>query len=296
MVTGTRSGAGVTDKRRPTGEAAELADALVATTLQAGRAIMRHYRRDVTVMTKGDDSPVTLADQEAEAIILEALAREMPQVPVVAEEQSERGETPQTGDELFLVDPLDGTRGFIKGRTEFTVNIALVRAGVPVFGIIYAPALNQFYASIGPNCAVAADITPDTRATRLAALDCRRIQTRPLDLDRIVAVSSRYVSKRLDARLKALNAERMDANSSIKFCMVARGDADIYPRYGEICEWDTAAGAAILMAAGGSVTDLDGTPSRYGKAASNFRNKAFVAWSTPEPPPKMVAALRDDTD
>lgn len=275
-------------------EMTSLADALVAPTLAAARAIMKYYRQDVAVMTKGDDSPVTKADQEAEEILLEALNRLMPGVPVVAEELASRGEAPAHGGDLFLVDPVDGTRGFIKGRPEFTVNVGLVSGGQPQFGLIYAPALSEFYVTTGPGTALSADVAFSAEAGGIADLSARPMKTRPLDKCRLTAVSSRYVSKRLTRHLEGLSAERVDANSSIKFCILARGDADLYPRYGEISEWDTAAGAAIVASAGGCTTNFDGTPSVYGKTADGYRNAPFISWSTPTPDAELLAALNAD--
>ena len=268
-----------------------LAEDLVPVTLEAGRAIMRHFGADPTVFRKHDESPVTAADQEAEDLLLPAIARAAPGIPIVAEEQVSAGHVPAVGDELFLVDPLDGTRGFIKGRSEFTVNVGYVRDGLPCFGIVYAPALSKLYVTLDHNVAIEADADPNGPARQLGDLSWRRLQTRAIDRRNLSAVSSRHVSKVLAARLEELGVARVDANSSIKFCMLARGDVDFYPRFGEIREWDTAAGAAIVIAAGGCMTDLDGRPTRYGKAAGGFRNPAFVAWATRTPPADLVAVI-----
>lgn len=273
-----------------------LGRALVPSSLAAGRAILAHFKTDVRVDQKADESPVTQADQDAEDIILSALAAIAPGVPVVAEEAASRGDQPKSavelGDAFFLVDPLDGTRGFIKGRSEFTVNVGLIVAGVPAAGVVYAPALGLLYMTDGPQQSLEIAVS-DPKSDRPGDLAeghpvaLKRFDERPL-----VAVSSRYVAKRIDRALDLLGARRIDANSSIKFCMVARGDAHLYPRFGEISEWDTAAGAAVLRCAGGSVTGLDGAPLVYGKAETGYRNRAFVAWGRPEPEDTILATLR----
>lgn len=274
-----------------------LARALVGTTLAAGRAIMAHYKTGLRVDQKSDNSPVTQADQEAEDIILAGLDAIAPGVPVVAEEAASRGQQPKTsdalGDVFFLVDPLDGTRGFIKGRTEFTVNIGLIQAGLPTAGIVYAPALGQLYLTDGPRMGRQARVDDPRGQTDIDLDNSRLLALRPFGEGPLTAVSSRYVSKRIDRALARLEAGRIDANSSIKFCMVARGDAHFYPRFGEISEWDTAAGAAVLKATGGTVTGLDGQPLTYGKAESGYRNRAFVAWGRPDPDEAMLATLRE---
>jgi len=268
-----------------------LAEALLPATLAAGRKIMSHYRSDLVVEHKRDESPVTRADREAEDILVAALDRAAPHVPVVAEERMSTGQIPVVENDLFLVDALDGTRGFIKGRTDFTVNIGYAANSRSRFGIVYAPALSQLYMTVGPNAAIQAEISPNVSVSTISDLNARPLATRPLNRGDLTAVSSRNVAKSLSERLKLLRATRLDRSSSIKFCVVARGDADIYPRFGAISEWDTAAGAAIVQAAGGCVTGIDGTPSHYGKAEHGFKNDAFVAWSTPEPDPTILSIL-----
>lgn len=269
----------------------QLARDLLPVTLAAGRLIMSYFGADPDVERKADDSPVTRADREAEALIVEALEKVAPGVPVIGEELASRGEAPPVGDTLFLVDPVDGTRGFIKGRREFTVNIGLVSGGTPVFGIVYAPALDQLFITLAPDEAREARVAPDSRDVELDTLDAKPLSTRPFQRDQLVSIGSKYVSKRMDQRLDELGAKRMFANSSIKFCMIARGDGDLYPRYGRISEWDTAAGAAVLNASGGSVTGLDGAPLKYGKQAVGFANEPFIAWSTPTPPADVLDVL-----
>ena len=261
-----------------------LADALLPAVMTAARVQMRYFRAGTAVITKADATPVTAADQESETIILAALATLAPRVPVIAEEAMAAGQMAVTGSgpgaELFLVDPLDGTREFIANRPEFTINIALVRDGVPRFGIIYAPALGVLYATLGEDQAIEAQVLPDAEVTRFADLATARIRSRAAPADGLVAVASRsHGSQATDAFLGQYKiARRTAAGSSLKFCVVAKGEADIYPRCGPTCEWDTAAGQAILSVAGGCVTTLDGVPLVYGKRDQKFRNPDYVAW------------------
>lgn len=269
---------------------AALADALLPSILEAGRVEMGHYSSGFEVETKADRSPVTVADREAEAVLLAGLAMAAPGTPVVAEEEVAEGRMPAAADVLFLVDPLDGTREFINRNGEFTVNVALVAGGCPLFGIVYAPAIGDLYVTTGPTTAVHARVLPDRRATRLAELAPRPIRTRRPDPKALVAVASRsHMTAEGEAWLARWPiAERRNAGSSLKFCLVARGDADVYPRHGPTNEWDTAAGDAVLRAAGGMVTTLDGRPFPYGKHAERYRNGHYIAWGTPAAMPEPV--------
>jgi 3'(2'), 5'-bisphosphate nucleotidase len=270
-------------------ECRELAAALVGPVLAAGFAEMRHYDAGVTVETKADATPVTAADREAEAIILEVLRRIAPGIPVVAEEETAAGRTPEIGSRFFLVDPLDGTKEFIAHRGEFTINIALVENHYPVFGMIYAPAIAALYATLGPRYAAEARIFPHESGQPLSDVAWKRIQTRAPDWDALAVIASRshmnVATQSYLARYRI--ATRLSAGSSLKFCLIAKGEADIYPRLGPTSEWDTAAGQAVLTAAGGSVTTLDGEPFTYGKVSARFRNPAFVAWGRGPLPPAM---------
>lgn len=274
---------------------AALAWLLIGPVLAAGEVEMHHYHSGVDVQSKADQSPVTIADQEAEVILLEALARVAPGVPVVAEEAVSEGRTPKIGQTFFLVDPLDGTREFINKRGEFTVNVALIRDGVPVFGIVYAPAIGELYATLGPNAAGLARIAPQSRPATMEACGFRHIRTREANLASLTAVASRsHMTQETEAFLGQYRiGERRDSGSSLKFCAIARGDADIYPRLAPTMEWDIAAGHAILIAAGGSVTGPEGQPLAYGKAAAGFRNEHFVAWGAPKPIPSSFASTGD---
>lgn len=257
-----------------------LAEALLEVTLAAGRIELGYYHAGVEVETKSDQSPVTKADQEAEKLILAALARIAPDIPVVAEEAASAGKIPVVGQRFFLVDPLDGTREFINQRDEFTVNIALIEDKVPVFGIVYAPALARLYVTTGPDSAAQANIAADASAVTLDNCALQPISCRKMDMSALTAVASRsHSNEETEAFLAKYQVkERTSAGSSLKFCVLARGDADIYPRLAPTMEWDTAAGHAVLAAAGGRVTMVDGGEFRYGKATERFLNPGFIAW------------------
>lgn len=257
-----------------------LVEALLPAVLAAGRTEMRHFAAGVVVETKADTTPVTIADHEAEEILTEAIHRAAPGVPVIAEEAVAAGRLPDTGYSFFLVDPLDGTRAFIKGSAEFTINIGLVVDRQPVFGIIYAPALDQLYVTLGPKDAVEASISPDANAASFSGCALKRLSTREPDRSALVAFASRsHAAQSTDEFLKHLPiAEKRKASSSLKFCLIARGEADLYARLGETNEWDTAAGQAILAAAGGCVTTLAGEPLQYGKREVGYANPHFIAW------------------
>jgi 3'(2'), 5'-bisphosphate nucleotidase len=268
-------------------EFAALADALLPAVLEAGALEMRYFRNGVAVNHKKDASPVTAADQEAEAILLAALHRVAPNIPVIAEEAASAGNIPTIGSEFFLVDPLDGTREFVSGSEDFTVNIALVRDGSPYFGIVYAPATGQLFIGLGNTCEPEAAIEVQvpkgvTSVRHLAELNPRAISCRTADLAALTVVSSRsHRTAEVEEFLSPFNVrERRHVGSSLKFVTVARGDADLYPRIGSINEWDTAAGHAVLVAAGGAVTTFEGRPLTYGKVAAKFLNPDFIAWGS----------------
>lgn len=261
-------------------DARALVDALLGAVLEAGAVEMELYRAGVAVESKADASPVTEADRQAEEVLLAALARVAPDVPVVAEEAWAAGRTPDIRDRFFLVDPLDGTREFINKRDEFTVNVALIEASRPVLGIVYAPAIDALYATLGPALAAEARIAPRRGSFDPGSIAWTPIRTRAPDPKALVAVASRsHLTPETEAVLARYPiADRRNAGSSLKFCLIARGDADFYPRLGPTREWDTAAGHAVLTAAGGIVTEVDGTPLVYGKKAQGFLNPSFLAW------------------
>ena len=252
---------------------------LTDAAVRAGAAIMRYYREGTKVELKADQSPVTQADKASEAIVLEALHRLAPDVPVVSEEIA-TDRTAPLGARFFLVDPLDGTKEFIQKRSDFTVNIALVENGSPRFGLVYAPARSLLATTPASGKAIEVTVEPSERGADLAALDCRTLHVRVPSPDGLVAVVSRsHLDPATESFLAKLKiAGRSDAGSALKFLEVARGVADVYPRFGPTMEWDTAAGHAVLTAAGGFVVDAEGKPLRYGKTETGLLNPGFVAW------------------
>ncbi len=252
----------------------QLLEVMVAAAIEAGRAACAIYHTDFEVLTKQDESPVTAADHAAEAVILAHLLKGAPGVPVVAEEQVAAGRIPASSSAFFLVDPVDGTKEFIQKRGEFTVNIALVRDGVPQLGVVYAPAKSQLFAGdVVAGRAFRTGQAPDDsqQAARTP------IRTRVPPASGLTVVASRsHRTPETDSYLAQVNVSKLvSVGSSLKFCLVAAGEADLYPRLGPTMEWDTAAGHAVLSAAGGAVVNLDGSPFRYGKPA--FRNPSFIA-------------------
>jgi 3'(2'), 5'-bisphosphate nucleotidase len=258
---------------------AAASEALVDAASRAGACIMQHYGQGAEVELKPDASPVTCADREAEAIILEALHRLFPAIPVVAEERAS-DRTAKLPPRFFLVDPLDGTKEFIEKRTDFTVNIALIEDGTPRFGLVYAPARQLLAFTLKDGVAVEAELAPCQAGTSLAALDRRPLHARAANPEGLVAVVSHsHLDPATEAFLATLKiARRSSAGSSLKLLMLAQGQADVYPRFGPTMEWDIAAGHAVLAAAGGAVVEVDGSPLRYGKTQSGLRNPSFIAW------------------
>lgn len=267
-------------------EMRKLAEALVGVALDVGELQLAHRRTGVTAEKKADASPVTIADRESEELILAALAEVAPGVPVIAEESVTSGRIPAIADVFFLVDPLDGTKGYVRGGNEFTINIALIEAGRPVFGLLYAPALDDFYLTLAEDVTVAATVSPRSSARTLADVGFAQIRTRVPDPNAMSALTSQ--SHLNAATRKFLDGyhivESKAVSSSLKFGLLARGQWDVYARVGPTSEWDTAAGHAVLAAAGGCVTNLNGSPLRYGNAQDKFVNPDFVAWGrTPLP-------------
>lgn len=244
-----------------------LTQQLVAIARPAGMAIMDVYNTAPEAEFKADGSPVTAADKAAEKIILAGLADCAPDIPVVSEE-SEDSHRMNAPERFFLVDPLDGTKEFLRrdGKGSFTVNIALIENGSPVLGVVYAPALDRLFAgSVGDG------------ATETVAGHVKPISVRHEPASGPVAVASRsHRDEQTDQWLKERGIEQtVSIGSSLKFCLVACGEADVYPRFGPTMEWDTAAGHAVLLAAGGHVTTPEGQPFVYGK--TDFRNGPFIA-------------------
>ena len=259
---------------------AALAQGLLRPVLNAGAVEMHHYVAGVAVESKSDNSPVTAADREAEAILIAGLSAIAPEIPVIAEEAVAEGRIPAVGRAFFLVDPLDGTREFIHKRGEFTVNVALVVDGAPRFGVVYAPAIGELYLTLGPQRCGFARIQPDSSARTLAECGIRDVTTREPSAATLAAVASRsHLTPETEAFLARYPVkDRRDAGSSLKFCLLARGEADLYPRLGPTMEWDIAAGHAVLKAAGGDAIDLDGKPVTYGRTAEGYRSPHFVAF------------------
>jgi len=247
---------------------AALLAALTPLIRDAGRVIMDIYATDFDVTKKGDESPVTQADQRAEDVILAGLKALAPDIPVVAEEAVAAGHVPDVGDRFFLVDPLDGTKEFIGRNGEFTVNIALIEHGKPVLGLVYAPAIERLFTGVAGLGAWL------TEAQGQRDVRCRAVPAEGLT---VVASRSHGDETALDAFLNGRKvASRTNAGSSLKLCLVAAGEADLYPRLGRTMEWDIAAGDAVLRAAGGRVTVVaDGQDLRYGKPG--FDNPHFAA-------------------
>jgi 3'(2'), 5'-bisphosphate nucleotidase len=244
----------------------------------AGRAIMDVYETDFLTTKKSDGSPVTLADESAEAIILPAVKALLPHAQIVAEEQSSREGAPKHADAvLVLIDPLDGTREFVARNGEFTVNIALVQDGAPVAGCVYAPAQARMWVGAQGLGAWAGTVAPGAPVTP-AGLDAIRV--RQPTKDGWVAVASRsHGHKETEAFLAKLGkVERRSVGSSLKLCLLAQGEVDVYPRFGPVMEWDIAAGHAILAAAGGRVETPKGEPVGYGRADRRFEAGPFIAW------------------
>ncbi|MGB7389465.1 3'(2'),5'-bisphosphate nucleotidase CysQ [Pseudomonas neustonica] len=248
-------------------EQATLVAAIVEIARQAGDLILDIYHSDFEVRGKEDASPVTAADEQAEALILQGLNTLATPYPIIAEEAYAAGDIPAVDDCFWLVDPLDGTREFVNRNGEFTVNIALIQQGKPLLGVVLAPALNQLYAGSRDNGA----FVEDDQGRR--AIKARRPAQAGLD---VLASRSHGDTAALDELLKGRTVHSLiNAGSSLKLCLIAAGQADVYPRQGRTMEWDIAAGDAVLRAAGGHVQVFDGSPLRYGKAG--FENPHFVA-------------------
>jgi 3'(2'), 5'-bisphosphate nucleotidase len=251
-----------------------LLEAIAIASREAGEAILAVRKNGFAIERKGDQSPVTEADRAAEAILLHALRLAAPSIPIIAEEEVAAGRIPAHGDAFFLVDALDGTKEFVRGGDDFTVNVGLVVAGNAVLGVVLAPVTGRMHAGIVGDGAW----TEDGLGKRTS------IRTRDLAADMVAVASKSHFSQATGYYLEALRpgCGHVSTGSSLKFCLLAEGLADIYPRLSPTSEWDTAAGHAVLLAAGGRCDGPDGRPLAYGKTA--FLNRAFVAtagWSAP---------------
>jgi 3'(2'), 5'-bisphosphate nucleotidase len=250
-----------------------LADALTDLVARAAAAILAIAPAALDTRLKADASPVTAADEAADAVIAQGLVRLMPGVAVVSEESRERPAA--LGDTFVLVDPLDGTKEFVKGLGEYTVNVAIISGGEPVAGFVAAPALGHLWRGVVGRGAERLGLD---RATAPVAIRCR-----PAPPGGLVAAASRSHFTAATAAFldRAGVTSRISCGSSLKFCRLAEGAVDIYPRLSDISEWDIAAGHALVTAAGGVVTTPAGTPLRYGNAAQGYNVPAFIAWGDP---------------
>ena len=246
---------------------------LLPTIIEAGALIMEVYETDFTVEFKGDQSPVTVADERAEELITKALKARAPDIQIIGEEAMSAEGAPIALDDVYwLVDPLDGTKEFIKKGEDFTVNIGLISDGRPILGLVFAPALGKLYWGSEGNGACLATVA-DGKITAK-----RRINYRASKADRMVIVASKsHRSPELETWLSHFpSADHVSIGSSLKFCLLAEGAADLYPRLGPTCEWDTGAAHAILLAAGGDVLDVEGGQKSYGKDPVKFLNGWFL--------------------
>jgi 3'(2'), 5'-bisphosphate nucleotidase len=247
----------------------DIGEALAEIAAEAAAVILPLWRTELEVSAKADQSPVTEADRRGETLILAGLARRFPGVPVISEEHaSEFGTPDEIGPRFFLVDPLDGTKAFVRGDPHFTVNIGLIEHGRPVAGAVVAPASGEHWRTSPEGVLKRRDDGP-------VALIRPRLWPEGEALALISHTMKTETADELAAQYGFHRREPMD--SSIKFCRIAEGAADIYPRHGPTMEWDTAAGHAVLICAGGQVTAPDGKPFVYGKASDGFKNGWFVA-------------------
>ena len=258
--------------------AAALMEPLTDLVIEAGAAILAVNRHAMKIDGKTDGSPVTEADLAADRIIRDGLARLVPEVSALSEECIPSGKPPYNGS-FFLIDPLDGTKEFVAGRSEFTVNLALVTNGTPLLGIIGAPALGLIWRGLVGRGAER--LTTSDAAARVAEpIHTRRIPARGAPW--IVAVSRSHGDSRTEAFIESRpGATRQALGSAVKFGRVAEGGADIYPRLAPTCEWDIAAGHAIVTAAGGKITGAKGSDLYFGRGREDFIVPEFIAWGDP---------------
>ncbi len=254
----------------------EIAEIFATLAVKAGAVVMEIYNRGCAFRMKSDASPVSEADEKAEEVVLAGLAHALPGIPVIAEESVARGDVPPISGTFILVDPLDGTKEFMCKNGEFTVNIALISNGVPIAGAVYAPALGKLW--FGGDDAYQCEVAPG--APLPPRSEWRALKTRVVPQDGLIAVVSRsHGDVATEAFLSKLPVnECRSAGSSLKFCLVAEGLADVYPRFAPTMEWDTAAGEAVLRAAGGKMLNCDKSAFRYGKTPEQYRNPSFIAW------------------
>ncbi len=253
-------------------------DALSEIVARAAAATLATPFSSVEWRIKDDQSPVTAADEASEAIIVEAVTRLLPGIAVIAEESVGRAAAPRLEPSFVVVDPLDGTKEFLAGRDEFTVNLAIVTDGIPIAGIIAAPAQGLLWRGVVGGKAQRLRIGAGT----VQAHDRSTIRTRPAPDRLVVATSRSHLDQATEALLARLPVgRRFPCGSSVKFCYLAQGEVDVYPRLAPTHEWDIAAGCAILAAAGGAVTAPNGDRLRFGRQAEKFLVPGFIAWGDP---------------
>jgi 3'(2'), 5'-bisphosphate nucleotidase len=258
----------------------DLLDRIAKLTRTAGEAILKIYASDFAVAAKADRSPVTEADGAAERLIVAGL-RQLPfGESIVAEESVNEAAAPDPQSTFWLVDPLDGTKEFLSGSDEFTVNLAIIQHGQPVAGFVGIPAQRLVFRGIAGRPAERLRFADGSEAVPPA----HPIRTRARPQNGLVAAISRsHLDRQTEAFLDRLSvADRYPCGSALKFCRIAEGVADVYPRLSTTCEWDIAAGHALVVAAGGVVTKPDGAPLDYGHAEAGFRVPAFIAWGDPK--------------
>jgi len=266
-----------------------LLDELTTVVSAAGAAILATRSGSLDTRAKPDLTPVTACDHAAEAVILEALARLLPGTCIVSEEAVGRALPQRIPDSFVLVDPLDGTRELVAGRDEFTINLAIVGDGRPRLGIVAAPAHGLLWRGLEGRGAERLRLSPGAPAS--AAQARSPIRTRPAPPSGLIAAISRsHLDPQTQAYLARLPiGERHPCGSAVKFCQVAEGCADVYARLSPTCEWDVAAGHAVLAAAGGVVNTPEGAPVSYGRMAEKFGVPAFIAWGDPSAAARLRA-------
>ncbi|MGI9402759.1 MAG: 3'(2'),5'-bisphosphate nucleotidase CysQ [Rhizobiaceae bacterium] len=250
----------------------EILIALSEMVAGGGRIAMQHHCRLTEVLSKEDETPLTAADLAVDEYLCQALADRFPDIPVVTEERVTTHKLPITNGRFFLVDPIDGTKEFVAERGEFTINVGLIENGVPIAGAVCAPAIGRLFA--GANDIGAFEGAFEDGSDNLSAL----VPSKP-DNDGLNVVASRsHLTPETGAFIEANKvAGTVNAGSSLKFCLLAAGEADLYPRFGPTMEWDTAAGHAVLAAAGGFVEEISRVPLKYGKP--DYRNPNFIAYT-----------------
>lgn len=257
----------------------ELALSILAAAQRAGAAIMDIYGPGMSVRYKADASPVTDADHASEEILLTEIGKLMPGVPVISEEQAAAGNLPEAGSTYFAVDPLDGTKEFLKLNGEFAISIGLISGRKAIFGLVFGPAKADCFVTLAPGQAFRCVLHPAHDPAPQRNLEFAPLNGEAAGRPLTAIISRSHLAPETAAFLEAQgNPEKLTMGSALKFGMLAAGEGDFYPRHGATSEWDTAGGQAILEAAGGAVLTLEGEPLLYGKKGQSFRNPPFIAW------------------